>query len=420
MCVSGLFLSAEKVSDLGLILGRPGRPYSVRMVASAWDWLRSKKPLVDAFYASPLLVVSLPSMTGGRSGTGAWLFALLTVGLIGPLVLRRTFPRAVFAAVAFVSAVQCLLDVEIVAGNIAVLMGLYTVTTAYPFRWGLAAALVCELGVVMATYRYALSGSNSEYVFAMMTVVVAGVWLLGLHMRTRRAYLRSVEERAERLERDRDNEVKVAMAAERARIARELHDVVAHNVSVIVVQADGASYAIDTDVVRARQALSTISATGRVALAEMRRLLGVLREDDDAGAFTPQPGVGELDELVEQVRSSGVPVVFEVDGEPVVMSEGRQLTVYRIVQEALTNTLKHGGPGATVSIRLRYAGDALEVRVEDDGRGAAAPDDGRGHGIAGMRERVAVYGGSVHAAPRAGGGFEVVARIPVREEVGAS
>ncbi|MFI0371997.1 sensor histidine kinase [Actinomadura sp. 1N219] len=390
------------------------------MVVRAWDWLRGRKPLVDAFFAAPLLFFSLPGLVGDSYGVGRGTYALMAVVLTAPLVLRRTFPRAVFAGVALISFVQCVLNVIPVPANVAVLMGLYTVAAGCSFRWGLAAVLSSEVGAAMATWRYPEGADDRKYTFVMLTVVVAGVWLLGLHMRTRRAYLRSVEERAERLEHERDNEVKMAMAAERARIARELHDVVAHNVSVIVVQADGASYAIETDVGRARQALETISSTGRLALAEMRRLLGVLRENDDAGVFAPQPGVAQIDELVEQVRASGIPVTFEVDGTPAVMSEGRQLTVFRIVQEALTNTLKHGGPRAAVSIRLRYAGDALEIRVDDDGRGAAAPDDGRGHGLAGMRERVAVYGGSVRAAPRPGGGFEVVARIPVHEEVGAA
>ncbi|MGI5206320.1 sensor histidine kinase [Spirillospora sp. CA-108201] len=389
------------------------------MVASAWEWLRGKKPLVDAFFALPVLLFSVPSLLVGPSGIRPWHYVALTVALTGPLVLRRTYPRSVFAVVALVSCVQCVLGQIPVPANAAVLMGLYTVAAGCTFRWGIAAALVGEAGSVMVTYRYPSGADDRKFTFVMMTVLVAGVYVLGLHMRTRRAYLRSVEERAERLERERDNEVKVAMAAERARIARELHDVVAHNVSVIVVQADGASYAIDTDVGRARQALDTISSTGRLALAEMRRLLGVLRENDDAGVYAPQPGVAQLDDLVEQVRAAGLPVAFEVDGPSAPMSEGRQLTVYRIVQEALTNTLKHGGPRVSVSVRLSYSGDALEVRVVDDGRGAAASDDGRGHGLAGMRERVAVYGGTVAAGPRAGGGFEVAASLPVREEVAA-
>ncbi|WP_433474897.1 sensor histidine kinase [Spirillospora sp. CA-142024] len=389
------------------------------MVASAWEWLRRRRPLVDAFFALPVLLVSLPSLLGGSAQIDNARYVLLTAALAAPLVLRRTLPRTMFGVVALISFVQCVLGVIPVPANIAVLMCLYTVTAGFTFRWGLAAALTAEAGAGMATFRYPSGADDRKFTFVMLTVLVAGVYILGMHMRTRRAYLRSVEERAERLERERDNEVKVAMAAERARIARELHDVVAHNVSVIVVQADGASYAIDTDVGRARQALDTISSTGRLALAEMRRLLGVLRENDDAGVFAPQPGVAQLDDLVEQVRASGLAVTYEVDGTPADMSEGRQLTVYRIVQEALTNTLKHGGPRVAVSVRLRYAKDALEIRVDDDGRGAAAPDDGRGHGLAGMRERVAVYGGTVRAAPRVGGGFEVVARIPVHEEVAA-
>jgi signal transduction histidine kinase len=389
------------------------------MVANVWEWLRRKTPLVDAFFAAPILLLAVPSLLGGTYGMGVLQYGLLTVLLTGPLVLRRTYPRTVLAVIALVSFVQCVAGLQLVQGNIAVLMAIYTVTAGYSIRWGIAAALVGVTGAGMAAWRYPSGADDRKYTFVMLGLLVAGVYVLGLHMRTRRAYLRSVEERAERLERERDNEVKVAMAAERARIARELHDVVAHNVSVIVVQADGASYAIDTDVGRARQALETISSTGRLALAEMRRLLGVLREDDDAGAFAPQPGVAELDDLVEQVRASGLAVTYEVDGTPAAMSEGRQLTVFRIVQVALTNTLKHGGPRVSVSVRLRYADDALEIRVADDGRGAAAFDDHRGHGLAGLRERVAVYGGDVRAAPRPGGGFEVVARLPVHEEIAA-
>lgn len=385
------------------------------MVGKVWEWWRGKKWLVDAFFMSPLLVIALPGLGSSGYGIGNGLYILVNGALLAPLVLRRTFPRTVFALVAFISFLQWLGGIEPVPSNIAVLMGLYTVTAGPSFRWGLAAALAAELGAVLATVQYPSGADARKYTFAMLTVVVAGVWVLGLHMRTRRAYLRSLEERAERLERERDNEVAMAMAAERARIARELHDVVAHNVSVIVVQADGASYAIDSDVARARQALEAISSTGRQALAEMRRLLGVLRENDDAGAYAPQPGVGQLDDLVEQVRASGLPVTFEVDGAPVAISEGRQLTVFRIVQEALTNTLKHGGLNVTAAVRLHYAEDAVEVMVVDDGRGAAASDDGRGHGLVGMRERVGVYGGRVRAEPRAGGGFEVVARIPTGE-----
>ncbi|WP_131735906.1 sensor histidine kinase [Actinomadura roseirufa] len=385
------------------------------MVGKLWEWTRAQKALVDASFAFPLLLLSLPDLLGVRFKHPDIGHLVLALFLLAPLVLRRRFPRTVFAVVALASCVQWLLGVHPLPGNVAVLMGLYTVAAAFPFRWGLAAALVGELGAVMVTARYTEDAATKS-TFVMITALVVGTWILGLHMRTRRAYLRSVEERAERLERERDAEVQMAMAAERARIARELHDVVAHNVSVIVVQADGATYAIERDPAKAGQALETISSTGRLALAEMRRLLGVLREGDDAGAYAPQPGVAQLDELVEQVRSSGLDVRYEVDGPPAAMSEGRQLTVFRIVQEALTNTLKHAGAQVAADVRLRYSGGAVEVRVIDDGRGAAAMNDGRGHGLVGMRERAAVYGGSVRAAPRPGGGFEVVARIPVGEE----
>jgi signal transduction histidine kinase len=250
-------------------------------------------------------------------------------------------------------------------------------------------------------------------------VFIGGIWILGIYINTRRAYLRSLEERAARLERERDIEVQIATAAERARIARELHDVVAHSVSVIVVQADGAGYTIDTEPERAKRALETISLTGRQALTEMRRLLGVLREGGDPDGYAPQPGVEQLTDLVDQVRSSGLPLEFSVEGVPQPLPAGLQLTVFRIAQEALTNTLKHAGQAATARLRLHYGDHAVEVTIDDDGRGSAVVGDGRGLGLAGMRERVAMYGGNVQAGPKSGGGFEVVARLPIREGVTA-
>ncbi|MFB4320141.1 sensor histidine kinase [Actinomadura sp. 21ATH] len=388
------------------------------MVVRSWNWMRRKRPLVDAFYAVPLALMSLLG-AGGAWDMSRPAYLGLSGVLLLPLVLRRTYPRAVFAVIALVSFGQVLVDQPPITANLALLPALYTVAAASSRRWSVAAAVVAAVGALIASFYFTSGWEDQRVALFTLTVVVAGVWLLGLYMRTRRDYLRSVELRAERLERERDTEVQIAMAGERARIARELHDVVAHNVSVIVVQADGASYAIETDTDRARRALETISATGRQALAEMRRMLGVLREDDDAGSYAPQPGVEQLAELVEQIRESGLPLEFAVEGVPLEMSEGRQLTIFRIVQESLTNTLKHGGPRATARVCLHYGDDAIEIRVTDDGRGAAARDDGRGHGLLGMRERAAVYGGGVEAGPRPGGGFEVVARIPVREEVRA-
>jgi signal transduction histidine kinase len=248
--------------------------------------------------------------------------------------------------------------------------------------------------------------------------LVLAAWLLGDSVRWRRGFYQALEERATRLERERDAQAQVAAAAERARIARELHDVVAHNVSVMVVQADGAAYAMDASPQRAREALGAISGTGRRALAELRSLLGVLRDSADPGAaLAPQPGLEQLEELVREARAAGLPVSLSIEGAPRAVPQGEALAAYRVVQESLTNTRKHAGPGATARVRLRYGEEHLVISVTDDGRGASATRNdglaGPGHGLAGMRERVELYGGSVRSGPRAGGGYEVVARLPL-------
>jgi signal transduction histidine kinase len=285
-----------------------------------------------------------------------------------------------------------------------------------------AAGLVAEFGAVLAVWRFWVQRHAPETWATLIpyTVLIGAIWLWGRYISTRRAYLRSLEERAARLESERDAQVQIAAAAERARIAREMHDVIAHSISVMVVQADGAAYTVATDPGRARRAMEAIGATGREALTEMRRMLGVLRDGDDAGAYAPQPGVEQLTELVERIRSAGLPVELTVAGVPAELPAALQLTIYRIVQEALTNTRKHAGPAARSSVALHYGDDAVEVRVRDDGRGAAAGDDGRGHGLLGMRERVALYGGSIRVGPLPGGGFEVLVRLPVAVPAGAN
>ncbi|MFC7589115.1 sensor histidine kinase [Nonomuraea antimicrobica] len=268
-----------------------------------------------------------------------------------------------------------------------------------------------ELGVFLAVVNWL---DATLGMFTSGSILVVTIWVTGLYANTRRRYLEGLEERAERAERERDQQARMAAAAERARIARELHDVVAHNVSVIVVQADGAGYALDSDLEQARLAVMNISKTGRAALAEMRRLVGVLRENEAEGTdYTPQPGLDQLDELV---RGSAVPARLRVGGVPAELPEGQQLAVYRIVQEALTNALKHGGPGVSATVEIDYTGPDLVVRVTDDGRGAAAPESPDGHGLIGMRERVGMFGGAVSAGPRRGGGFEVLARLPMTKE----
>ncbi|SEG56560.1 Signal transduction histidine kinase [Nonomuraea solani] len=378
-------------------------------------WSRHHEKLAGALRVSPLAAVcallAIPYATitppsGAHYPSVAGYLALSAL-LLAPLVWRDR-PLAVFAAVSLVSFGQWLANIDPLPANLAVLIALWAVVYQCSIGWALAAGLVAELGVLLAlvdwsvlTYGMFFSGS----------IFVIAIWLSGLYANTRRRYLESLEERAERAERERDQQARMAAAAERARIARELHDVVAHNVSVMVVQADGAGYALDSDLDQARLAVKNISKTGRAALAEMRRLVGVLRENEAEGTdYTPQPGLGQLEDLV---RGSAVPARLRVGGLPAELPEGQQLAIYRIVQEALTNALKHGGPGVRATVEIDYGDPELVVRVTDDGRGAQAPKSDDGHGLIGMRERVGMYGGAVSAGPKQGGGFEVLARLPV-------
>jgi signal transduction histidine kinase len=220
-----------------------------------------------------------------------------------------------------------------------------------------------------------------------------------------------LHERAERAERERETAARVAVAEERARIARELHDVVAHSVSVMVLQTGAVRRLLDEHQTREREALGAVERTGREALAEMRRLLGVLRAPDEQAELAPQPGLSELPALVARTEAAGLPVALRVEGEPSALPLGIDLSAYRIVQEALTNTLKHAGP-AHAEVAIRYERDSIDIEIADDGR-RAPTDNGGGHGLVGMRERATLYGGELTAEAREGGGFVVHARLPV-------
>ena len=385
-------------------------------VAVLYAWVRRHPRLVDGVLAAALLLAGI----GPVVARGDLLFVPVLLGLAVPVVFRRANPIGSYATAVVAGGIQVAFGLRPVPTDLAILILLYTLA-AYCSRrvsvWGLA---VCLVGSAIGVARWwsAMPAQAVPGRLAAEAVLFAGpallAWVLGDSMRYRRAYYASLEDRAARLERERDAQARVAAVAERARIARELHDVIAHNVSVMVVQADGASYALATDPGRAKEALAAISATGRQALAEMRRMLGVLRREEDGPTElrAPQPGIGELGELLDQARMAGLPVSFTVEGDPQPMPGGVALAAYRIVQESLTNTRKHAGPVASASVVLRYSADAVVLAISDDGRGAAAPD-GAGHGLTGMRERVATYGGSVAAGPRSGGGFEVVATLPL-------
>ena len=385
-------------------------------VAVLYAWVRRHPRLVDGVLAAALLLAGI----GPAIARGSILFIPVALGLAVPVVFRRANPIGSYATAVVAGGIQVALGVRPIVTDLAILILLYTLA-AYCSRrvsvWGLA---VCLAGsaIGVAVWWSTIPTQDVPGRLAAEAVLFAGpallAWVLGDSMRYRRAYYANLEDRAARLERERDAQARVAAVAERARIARELHDVIAHNVSVMVVQADGASYALATDPGRAKEALAAISATGRQALAEMRRMLGVLRREEEgpSEARSPQPGIGELGELLDQARMAGLPVSFTVQGVPQPLPGGVALAAYRIVQESLTNTRKHAGPVASASVVLRYSDDALVLAISDDGRGAAAPD-GAGHGLTGMRERVATYGGSVAAGPRSGGGFEVVATLPL-------
>lgn len=393
-----------------------------------YAFLRRHPTGVDCFWALVLFGVSVMSVVPQREARGTDATALIipcVLLLCVVIALRRVVPEKMLLLAAAVGLGQVALDVATMAADFALLVIVYTVAVSGA-RWASRAALTMGLcAAPVAQLRWPMedvSIGNNVAITVFQTVPFALAWVLGDSIRTRRAYFAQLEERAARLEKEREAQSKVAVAAERARIARELHDVVAHNVSVMVVQADGAAYVLDAAPDQARKALETISSTGRQALAEMRRLLGVLRtgEHHEAGEYVPQPDVQQIEDLVEQCRSSGLPVDFKVEGSPRTLPSGVELTAYRIVQEALTNTRKHGGPSAGASVRLVYFDDGLGLLIEDDGKGAPhelyeeGGFDGQGHGLIGMRERVGMVGGTLDAGPRQGGGFRISALLPLK------
>ncbi|WP_018720612.1 sensor histidine kinase [Salinispora fenicalii] len=375
----------------------------------------------DVAVSGVVALFAVPSISGEPGG---WKATLVGFGMAAVLVFRRTHPLAVTAVVAALALVQVAVGWGPRAYDIGVLIALYSVAKyADRLRYGIIAGLVAAVGVVLAALQ--LGGPAYWWSDALELGVVTGaVWLVGLNVRTRRLYMLSLEERAATLERGREAEARAAVAEERTRIARELHDVVAHTMAVMVVQADGVRFTIDRDPAVAREAAKVVGDTGRQALEEMRRLVGVLREPADAAGSDGvvyaepahrRPALVGLSDLLDRFRAAGVAVAYATSGEPTVLSPGLELTVYRVVQESLTNTLKHAGVGASVELVFDWSPAAVVVRAVDDGRGRsvvrAAPSGG--HGLVGMRERVGVYGGSLTAGPTSAGGWRVEARLPL-------
>jgi len=344
--------------------------------------------------------------------TDPWFAAPAIALIVLPLLGRRWWPFAAPASVWVLAAALSFADGRLVVFSPSV----YAAGMAASFLLGnLPDTTQSRIGVLCVVGGAAIvvyNGPGSTAGGYIVTpVLFAMLWLAGLALQQRGSRAEAAEMRAARLARDREEATRAAIADERARIARELHDVLGHSVSVMTIQASAVRRVLTPEQTKERDALLAVERTGREALAEMRRLVGILRREEDATEFEPQPGLGQVSTLVAQARELGLDVELRVEGEPAPLPPGVDLTAYRIVQEGLTNARKHANARHT-EVRLRYAGDGIEVEVCDDGRGAAAVDQG-GQGLVGMRERVSIYGGEFEAGPRSEGGFRLRARLPV-------
>jgi signal transduction histidine kinase len=373
--------------------------------------------VVDVAIGLVLFVVPLVALWLGHLGLdllGLILLALQTL----PVAVRRRNPMRVLLVTGVSITAYSLIGYTVADSWTGVLVAFYTVAANEPRIRATIAALVTAAGILLSFLAYAAfdpqKATDANLLATYAAFAVA--WLMGDNLRVRRAYKRQLEERAFEVHRDREQQATRAVAEERARIARELHDVVAHYVSVMVVQSAGARRIAEKDPDAARAALEAVEAAGRTALAEMRRMLEVLRADDPG--MGPQPGLNDLEKLIDHVRDTGLPVEYLVQGATCCLPAAMDLAAYRIVQEALTNTVKHGGR-ARARVTVRYLADALEIEVFDDGRGAAAPlisGTGGGHGLIGMHERVGLFGGKLQAGPVLTGGYRVFARMPIEPD----
>lgn len=340
--------------------------------------------------------------------------AVLLLAATAPLGWRRRAPLAVVTVVSAAVLVGGLLfDGYQASGQpfIAVIVALYTVAAHGEQRERFAGAAAVAVSLAGFQFAEVLRGDDvGELPGIWLPFVLA--FLLGRLRGWQLSESRRLRRRAAELERERDEKARLAVAEERARIARELHDIIAHAISVMIVQARVGRRRLAGETAPPRESFDTIEETGRHALAEMRRLVGMLRAEGEPPTLAPQPGLGQLEALVAQVSDAGLPVELSIEGEPRELPPGIDLSTYRIVQEALTNALKHAGP-ASARVVVSYGEEEIEVQVVDTGAGAEE-GDAAGHGLVGMRERVSLYGGEIEAGHRAGGGFVVRARLPLR------
>jgi signal transduction histidine kinase len=333
----------------------------------------------------------------------------LQAGLVLPLLFRRRAPFAAFVAIATVFAIQWT-QPAFLRADVAILIALYSLTLHGRLRELLWAGAIMVGELTLVAVRMSAVTSVAEALFFLFCATTAAV-ALGLVVRIRRSQLAGLREHAARLEIERDQRSLLAAASERARVAREMHDIVGHNLSVMITLADGGAYAAGVNSDRGGEALRLIGETGRQAMSELRRMLGALREHTDAPQLAPQPGVCDIDALCGRIRAAGPGVVYRTTGDVDTLDRGVQLAAYRIVQEALTNSLKHAGPDTATNVSLAVADRRLQILIQDTGPPAEqhSPESSAedGHGLIGMKERAALYGGTVSAGPRPGGGWTV-------------
>jgi signal transduction histidine kinase len=347
---------------------------------------------------------------GGPEGP-LWFDLLAVLATVLPLFARRRFPFAAPVAVGVAVGLSSFVDKTFVYELVPAVAG-----TAAVFLVGMVrersqavAGLAAGIGVVAVAAHNDPTGGPANFIF--FSIVFSIVWTIGFAIGRQFQAADEAKERAAQAERAREERARAAVADERARIARELHDVVGHSVSVMTVQASAVRRLLRPHQERQREALLVVEQTGREALAEMRRMVGVLRRPEEAPALAPQPSLEHLDKLIEHAREAGLPVELSIEGTPEQLPAGIDLTAYRLVQEGLTNALKHA-QARHADVLVRYGDGHVEVTVSDDGHGVGSGDGG-GHGLVGMRERVSVYGGKLEAGPREGGGFQLRARLPL-------
>ncbi len=425
-------VTAYDISGMGPLVARLGRAgQRLRQADRARPWV-----LDTTVVLLVLLMFCLPDLLHAGAGDGdgprharlaftrpsVAAMSALQAGLLLPLLWRRRRPLAAFGAVWAVFVLQWSLDVALRA-DVALFIALYSLALhgrlrQLPWACGAGAA-----GMALVAVRVSPAVSVWDALFFLLSTATAAL-ALGLVVRIRRAQLAGLRDRAARLEIERDQRSRLAAATERARVAREMHDIVGHNLSVIITLADAGAYATDTAPERGKEALHLIGDTGRQALGELRRVLGVLREAADgppgAPELSPQPGIADIGALCEGVRAAGLDIVYRSAGDVDALDDGVQLTAYRIAQEALTNTLKHAGAGTRARLSIAVEDTRLTIRVQDTGPAVRpGPPNEEGQGLVGMRERAALYGGTVSAGP-AGGGWRVAVCLDLASAGGAA